>query len=199
MSTHESSPIALSSEHCSVRFERIDDRYAHRFELQLESRLLLLAADLESSHVDWPSDPPLQSVVLETVSPQGESAILGVGMSGHGHWSLAAQCIRDVKDSANCFEFDYACKIHRAADFLGSTYRLGPVELTQVDFTDRDWVAKIRTDKDRPVGCIKLEVRKGRLDWDATRGRLQILPSEERSKPGTLRWCYRIAWVSCDE
>lgn len=115
-----------------VCFVRQGDRYQHRVEWLEEKSPshsaeqptgpLVAAPVLSSVEGDggdsWPPSPPLQDLD-ECVLAAGATGIVGVGMAGKSHWSLAVEAVKDA------IWFDAACRVNESPRTLGSTYDLG--------------------------------------------------------------------------
>lgn len=164
---------------------------------ETSSAALKRSTFLESITTDaqlaWPSDPPLQQVVLEPLGPDLQHVALGVGLSGHGHWSLAARCLDDNQS----LELDFACRITRPALFLGSTYRIVDADGNsnhhwhEAHIDGNSWTGTW-TRPGNELLKIQLEVTLGKLLWNPELRQLQILPLGSLDNPSTLRWCYRF-------
>ncbi|MCU0708211.1 MAG: hypothetical protein MUF23_07970 [Pirellula sp.] len=131
-----------------------------------------------SSLEAWPADPPLQQVVLEPLGEPERMAAFGVGMSGHGHWSLAAESPPNRQDS---IQFDWACRIHQPAERLGSTYRTSAPD----------------TISDASLGwrlldghTLTLETVRGQIRWNPHDQTVSIEPTSDCKANGTHCWCY---------
>jgi hypothetical protein len=208
MTAEASSRIELRSSNALLRFDKSADRFDHRLLFRFDQDwVLLLHSDLHDPNAPWPSDPPIQQLVVEPIgSTAHRDVALGVGMCGHGHWSLAAQWVQLQSSDQVALEMDYACKQQPPVSFLGSTYRLAedlqskPLRLIKLDRTDRTWSTKwAMMNNSQAHYELRIEVIEGLLDWQAESGRIVIVPSGSFEKPSTLRWCYRIAWLSCHE
>jgi hypothetical protein len=141
-----------------------------------------------SSLEEWPADPPLQQVVLEPLGNPAQldaparMAALGVGMSGHGHWSLAADSPPDAQET---IQFDWACRIHQPAERLGSTYRAS----TPDTITEEVLVWRLVDG-----GTVFLQAIRGRLHWDEVNQAVTIEPTSDVRTHGTHCWCYRLGF-----
>jgi hypothetical protein len=214
MTAEVSSRIELRSSTAAVRFDKSLDRFNHELSFRFDQDWIwLLESDLQDPEAPWPTDPPIQQLVVEPIgSTSYRDVALGVGMCGHGHWSLAAQWVQLQNPDNFALELDYACRQQPPVSFLGSTYKL--IERTQsqvmptdskltrmvkLDQTERSWNARFAMDKSQACYELRIEVIEGLLVWHAESLRIAIVPSGSFEKPSTLRWCYRIAWLSCQE
>lgn len=197
--------IELSAGDAAVLFTKSQDRYEHRLVVRCgQSRVSLMQSILRDASASWPTDPAIQQLVLEPIGcAKFPQVALGVGMSGKGHWSLASQWLEGSNPLESVIEFDYACKQQPPVEFLGSTYQIadlsGVLSLNRVDSKDRCWTGWF---EDVGAGVefkLSVEVLQGQLEWKADTRQLQITPHGSFEKPSTLRWCYRIAWLSCHE
>lgn len=206
MTAEASSRIELRSSNAAVRFDKSLDRFDHQLLFRFDQDwITLLRADLQDPQASWPSDPPIQQLVVEPIGRASfRDVALGVGMCGHGHWSLAAQWVQLQTPDQVALEMDYACRQRPPVSFLGSTYKALPtqsehVRLVTLDQTDRFWSARFAMKKSQACYELRIEVIEGLLSWQAESRRIVIVPSGSFEKPSTLRWCYRIAWLSCQE
>ena len=211
--------IELTTPDATLRFDRQADRYSHCLLVHPEDQLqVLLQGVLADPNAPWPSDPPLQQLVLEPIGDREfPDVALGVGMSGHGHWSLAAQWLRTPGPAkpqmgSVALEFDYACKLRPPVGFLGSTYRVVPqrylpsgssgLEWMRVEFGKQHWTGWFKestSPSSIPSHKLSIAVLAGELQWDADSQEITVRPVGSLEKPGTLRWSYRVAWIACDE
>ena len=211
--------IELTIPDATLRFDRQADRYSHCLLVHPEDQLqVLLQGVLADPNAPWPSDPPLQQLVLEPIGDREfPDVALGVGMSGHGHWSLAAQWLRTPGPAkpqmgSVALEFDYACKLRPPVGFLGSTYRVVPqrylpsgssgLEWMRVEFGKQHWTGWFKestSPSSIPSHKLSIAVLAGELQWDADSQEITVRPVGSLEKPGTLRWSYRVAWIACDE
>ena len=120
----------LETDDVRVEHVRSNDRFAHRILIRCEDRWLPVLESVEGTAADaWPQSPPWQQIVQESVGPNGQDVLLGVGLSGNGHWSIAIDrkyvtgSESSTLQSQRGLHFDIACKISKGADFLGSTWQ----------------------------------------------------------------------------
>jgi hypothetical protein len=131
----------------------------------------------------WPADPPLQQLVLEDMGSPPRRVALGVGMSGHGHWSLAAEVI---DETIGVIQFDWACRIHRAAARLVSTYQLD-ASLAQAHGRITEEEGQWRLADGR---LLIIAVTQGRMRWSPDEGLISIEPVTDIQRIGTHCWRY---------
>jgi len=211
--------IELTTPDATLRFDRQADRFSHCLLVHSKDQLqVVLQGVLADPNAPWPSDPPLQQLVLEPIGDREfPDVALGVGMSGHGHWSLAAQWLRNSGPANSgmgsvTLEFDYACKLRPPVGFLGSTYRVVPqrfspsgssgLEWMRVEFGKQHWTGWFKEStapSSIPSHKLSIAVLAGELQWDADSQEITVRPVGSLEKPATLRWCYRVAWIACDE
>ena len=211
--------IELTTPDATLRFDRQADRYSHCLMVHSKEQLqVVLQGVLADPNAPWPSDPPLQQLVLEPIGDREfPDVALGVGMSGHGHWSLAAQWLRtpgpaNPQMGSVALEFDYACKLRPPVGFLGSTYRVVPqrylpsgssgLEWMRVEFGQQHWTGWFKestSPSSIPSHKLSIAVLAGELQWDADSQEITVRPVGSLEKPATLRWSYRVAWIACDE
>ncbi|MCA9196465.1 MAG: hypothetical protein KDA87_02965 [Planctomycetales bacterium] len=107
----------------SVRFHWQHDRYVHQLVALQHGQIMDEWVSVDGDGQDlWPLSPPLQQVHFQEIAP-GNRCLFAVGMAGASHWSMA------VSADSDCLVFDVACRMKDAPNFLGSTYRLGAVEM----------------------------------------------------------------------
>lgn len=211
--------IELTTPDATLRFDRQADRYSHCLMVHSKEQLqVVLQGVLADPNAPWPSDPPLQQLVLEPIGDREfPDVALGVGMSGHGHWSLAAQWLRtpgpaNPQMGSVALEFDYACKLRPPVGFLGSTYRVVPqrylpsgssgLEWMRVEFGQQHWTGWFKestSPSSIPSHKLSIVVLAGELQWDADSQEITVRPVGSLEKPATLRWSYRVAWIACDD
>jgi hypothetical protein len=215
--------IELTTPDATLRFDRQADRYSHCLMVHSKDQLqVVLQGVLADPNAPWPSDPPLQQLVLEPIGDREfPDVALGVGMSGHGHWSLAAQWLRNhgpvnpgphsAGMGSVALEFDFACKLRPPVGFLGSTYRVVPqrylpsgssgLEWMRVEFGKQHWTGWFKEStapSSTPSHKLSIAVLAGELQWDPDSQEITVRPVGSLEKPATLRWCYRVAWIACD-
>lgn len=148
-----------------VAFAKLGDRWQHTVHFVREGNDRVAGTSLEGSPEEsWPPSPPLQSISLETID--GRQVALGVGMAGTCHWSLSVEPVAD----AAAFVFDWACRVDRLPQWLGSTYEVaGPIRFM-------------------PLAIDGVSASYNRTaDWVT----LQPAPAKVEGR-ATIRWKYRV-------
>lgn len=101
-----------------AEFYRLADRVAHRIVTIEGGERTLWLFSMEESFGSSPLSPPLQQVHSHP-HPDGHISLLGLGMAGSSHWSLA---VDPLTDNAGLL-FDVACRTKERLTGLGSHYR----------------------------------------------------------------------------
>ena len=134
---------------------------------------------------DWPLSPPIQSVQT-AAQGDGQPVVLGTGLAGQSHWSLAVS----LSPSGGLF-FDVACRLSSCAEFLGSTYQLGL--RTGRSTYEHELGVGVETERCRlvfsPVCNADLTTQ-----LSAGEDRVTLFPSQEHTYQGpcTVRWAYQV-------
>ncbi len=131
----------------------------------------------------------MQQMVEECFKPGASPVLLGVGMSGNGHWSTAIESTNDQQ-----LKFDIACKNSKSSTFFGSQYRA----LTSVLPLPRPNAMELLLEKKTlpanfVVPRIEFDVSIGRLKFSNAERQICISPNTESSSIQTHRWCYEIS------
>lgn len=181
--------VLLESPHLRLEFVQQGDRFTHTLSiLDRGIPAVCLESVPGSPQEAWPCDPPLQQIVLEQVGTPPRTVALGVGMSGHGHWSLAAEML---PDAVSGMQWDWACRIARGAERLASSYRIhAPTSSSSLRVEEREALWTLADGR-----TIHLSAARGNLAWDAEHRQLTIAPTSDIQIPGTHTWCYRC-WVA---
>lgn len=187
-----------------LHFAKASDRFVHSIDFLGENARLALLRSVQGDNSDpWPADAPLQQVVLESIRPESSPIAFGVGLSGHGHWSLACEVL--TGDTLG-FQLDFACKASSPPRSLSSCYTLIQQNDDSVppnsNLSQRVSVSESScripiTDQRADVqthGCLLIEVQRGLLEYRPEDAALWIRPSEPLDRAGTYRWCYSIRW-----
>ena len=103
-----------------LEFEKIGDRFGHKLLFDCGSKWSVVLESIEGTDQErWPASPPLQQIVAEPIGKDGRTVLLGVGLSGTGHWSISV----DENDVGGLVS-DIACRVSGDHGFLGSSWRL---------------------------------------------------------------------------
>jgi hypothetical protein len=188
---------SLSAGMLDVRYSKLPDRLSHTIGFQIGFSYMPLLESIEGSQEEpWPTSPPMQQVVEECFTPSKAPVLLGVGLSGNGHWSMAVE----TPDSDR-LKFDVACKNSKNAVWLGSQYRIcePPIELVKpkplIPSVPRQsletggWHFDVAN-----WGDVRIELRVsiGQLEYLHSERLLRVLPNSTPSEIRTHRWCYEI-------
>ncbi len=183
--------------HWQVAFVQWADRFTHRLVWlpdptqhgqapQDRVSTPLVSAWEGTSDEDWPASPVLQQVHACPL-PQGRQGILGVGMAGRSHWSIAVETLPDRPGVS----MDVACRVQAQPQSLGSTYRLPPGTLATEMQPDK-WVIDAGAHQLLLSIDMPMTVR-----FDAATSALRLRPDQKRLDlkrredfPQTIRWKY---------
>lgn len=131
--------MELQSGAIKIEFDKVGDRFAHRVLRQRHDTWLLVLESIEGTAEErWPASPPLQQIVAEPIGKDSRIVLLGVGLSGTGHWSISV----DENDAGGLL-MDNACRVSGEHGFLGSTWNLAS-----------DW--QIDQSGNQPNGTLRL-------------------------------------------
>lgn len=104
-----------------IEFEKIGDRFSHKLLIERDGEWSVVLESIEGTDEErWPASPPLQQIVAEPIGKDSRTVLLGVGLSGTGHWSISVD-----ENEAGGLLMDIACRVSGDHGFLGSTWRLG--------------------------------------------------------------------------
>jgi hypothetical protein len=113
--------MELQADRLKVEFEKVRDRFSHKLLIECNGEWSVVLESIEGTDEDkWPPSPPLQQIVAEPIGKDGSLVLLGVGLSGTGHWSISVD-----ENEAGGMLMDIACRVSGDHGFLGSTWRLG--------------------------------------------------------------------------
>ena len=191
---------SLSAGALSVRYSKWNDRLSHTLGIiDHESYFPLLESIEGSAEALWPVSPPMQHMVEESFRPGASPVLLGVGLSGSGHWSTAIE-----SRQARMLRFDIACKNAKSATWLGSQYRvLTDVmpALVQSSSGPNAIEFLVGNGAHRPIQKRwRLEIGSsiGALEYSDTDRRIMVVPTSDPASIQTHRWCYEISLVHVD-
>ena len=172
--------ISLSAGALSVRYSKLRDRLSHTIGIVVEDSFISLMESIEGSEAEpWPASPPMQQMVEECFTPSASPVLLGVGLSGNGHWSTAIETQR-----AGHLKFDIACKNSKSSTWFGSQYRLLPTIQASIRPTSVEVLVE--------TARIELTASIGQLDYSDSERRIRVSPISEPNSLQTHRWCYEI-------
>jgi hypothetical protein len=180
----------LSAGLLSIRFIKSGDRLAHCIGLQKSSEgsggfLPVLESVEGDAQEVWPASPPMQQIVQEHIGHNSAPVLLGVGLSGNGHWSSAVE-----ETSMGSLKLDIACKSSKPASYLGSQYRMA--NETEVDFKNNQVRLTVKRESNESVTLV-LSAEIGKVAMAKENRLISIMPGSEASLIQTHRWCYNVA------
>lgn len=160
----------------------VEDRFATQINVATVDATVPLLVSIEGTSSDiWPPSGALQEV-LEQSNDDGRY-LAGVGRAGKSHWST----IVSTPDAEGTVDFDFACRIKTAPDWIGSTY--------QVLLNNPAMMGESQVQYKLPgqAGSLVCESPYG-ADIQLTEPQqLTITPSEtSKDLPRTERWGYRF-------
>jgi hypothetical protein len=184
--------ISLTAGTLSVRYSKMRDRLTHTIGIVMgDAYVPILEAIEGSADAPWPPSPPMQQMVEESFKPDASPVLLGVGLSGNGHWSSA---IETTKPSG--LKFDIACKNSKSSTDFGSQYRvLGDLQPSprpnsvEIVLAAKDNIANNETIR------IEFTVTIGQLDFSDFEGHVKVSPMSDPNSMQTHRWCYELSLV----
>jgi len=193
MSPHDlwmASAAELRAGLLNIRFIKSADRLAHCIGLQTSSEVsggfLPVLESIEGDAKEaWPASPPMQQIVQEFIGHNSAPVLLGVGLSGNGHWSGAVE-----KTSAGSLKLDIACKSSKPASCLGSQYRV--VGVTKIDFGNNEIRLTTETGSNESVNLV-LSAAIGTVSLAEENRLISIVPCSDPASVQTHRWCYSVA------
>jgi hypothetical protein len=180
-----------------VCYMRAADRLSHTIGYQRKDRFVPILESIEgTADQAWPPSPPMQQMVREEIGANRAAVLLGVGLSGNGHWSCAVE-----SEQTPALKFDIACKNSKPSGHFGSKYRIvagefainepHPITL-HLNHGDGSQSTSI---------AIQLHPVIGTIELNAIDRTLSIHPLSDPAIPATHRWCFKVALVSrgnCD-
>lgn len=184
--------ISLTAGMLSVRYSKLPDRLTHTIGIILGETYVPVLEAVEGSAKDpWPPSPPMQQMVQESFTPDANPVLLGVGLSGNGHWSSAIE----TKDSRG-LKFDIACKNSKSSTELGSRYRvLGTIQPSVRPNSVEIVLAAENRIANNEITRIELEVTMGRLHTLVAEGDIKVSPTSDPRLSQTHRWCYEVRFL----
>jgi hypothetical protein len=192
-----SAAASLSIGSLRLEFLRYQDRLGHVVGLSEEGRFIKVLESIEGDSSEaWPGSPPMQQIVEEQIGPNHSRVLLGVGLSGHGHWSMAVDCPRVQNASSQAtnsevLQLDVACKISKPASQLGSRYRWPSHAIIEKDADSQDNGDR-SLEFDIDGHRIRIEVKIGSMSIDLVNKTIALVPDSALTQTMTHRWCYRV-------
>jgi len=175
--------VSLTAGVLTVRYSKFRDRLSHTIGIIHGETLFPLLESIEGTEQEpWPASPPMQQMVEESFSPGASPVLLGVGLSGNGHWSTAIETQRD-----QLLKFDIACKNSKSSSWFGSEYRV--LAAAQSGADGSVWMSL------DPIQCetrIEISVPIGQLQFFVLEQKIRFSPLSDPSDILTHRWCYEI-------
>ncbi len=184
--------ILLTAGSLSVRYFKLRDRLTHSIGVVVGDTFIPVLEAIEGSADDpWPPSPPMQQMVEESFTPDASPVLLGVGLSGNGHWSSAIE-----SKECLCLKFDIACKNSKPSTEFGSTYRvLGKIQSTMESNSVGIVLATTTLMANNVVTRIDFLVTIGRMDFSDGEGYIKVSPMSNSNSMQTHRWCYEVRLV----
>ncbi|MFN7732160.1 MAG: hypothetical protein ACK5OB_09660 [Pirellula sp.] len=191
-----------------IGFHKPADRFVHAIALRAgaldgASSIPCLASMLGDAADDWPVDVPLQEVVREPIGNQGGWVALGVGKSGHGHWSVA---VEPIATAPLRVRWDVACKADRPPERLRSALQWDSAHMIVGAASDPSHLMLRCAVQGLTQHAVTIIPERGRLHWDVDRCSLWIEPeapsaangfhSGRQTKVSTYRWSYLLEFSS---
>jgi hypothetical protein len=177
---------SLSSGLLCVRYRRLGDRLAHEIGTIDGDSFYPVLESIEGTPVDaWPVSPPMQQIVEESMGASLSPVLLGVGLSGNGHWSIAIE-----SQNASSLKFDVACKNSKPSLWFGSKYRVSTEWVVANAIISQ--IELIHSKPEFVPTRLQLLATIGQLRYDESDRTIAIVPASDPGKMLTHRWCYRI-------
>ena len=121
--SRELTMLALESGPIRCEFRRQSDRFQNSLLVRIDAQWVPVLQSIEGTADDlWPASPPWQQLVEERIGSNQQSVLLGVGLSGTAHWSIAVEPLC----SGLGLHLDVACKSPKTPTFIGTTFRIEP-------------------------------------------------------------------------
>lgn len=195
-----------------IGFHKPSDRFVHSIELRTGGldagrSIACLASMPGDSADDWPVDVPLQEVVREPIGNQRGWVALGVGKSGHGHWSVA---VEPMGASPFRVRWDVACKADRPPERLRSALQWDGANFVVGAASDPSHLMLRCLAEGLTHHAVTIVPERGGVHWDVDRCSLWIEPealepdapaaaralqSGRPAKISTYRWSYLLEFT----
>ncbi len=182
--------VSLSAGALSVRYSKLRDRLSHTIGISHRDHFLPILESVEGTELEpWPVSPPMQQMVEESFVPGASPVLLGVGLSGNGHWSTAIET-----QSEQLLKFDVACKNSQSSSWFGSEYRV----LTHATLGTWNESATLLMELDNLVARIEIAAPIGQILCSIEEKIIRISPCSEPASIRTHRWCYEVKLLRGD-
>jgi len=181
-------PVLLSGGGLQIRFQFVDDRFAHKIAAVDGERIVPLAASCEGTpQEEWPASPALQEI--NTQSPGERPMAMLMGQTVQGYWSVTVELDPQTGQAV----FDVACRV-KSAPRLTSGYRTVVAPTTRPTGSLELSLGEISVEIETlptPVvaGLPDLEAAELTVDGEGWRISPRNLPHEY---PETVRWRYAV-------
>jgi hypothetical protein len=138
---------------------------------------------------DWPANPPLQQLDECVLSGQ-RRGLVGLGMAGTSHWSLA------VEADERGLWFDVACRIQRPPAGLQTSYELAePFGAACIESVEADRCRVVGPSARDSLCELRADAASTAIVVDGDGRHLQLQPRLIPDRlPATVRW--RYGWVA---
>jgi len=183
--------ISLSAGLLQVRYTKCRDRLSHVIGILDEESFIPLFESVEGTEQEpWPSSPPMQQMVEERFTEGAPPVLLGVGLSGNGHWSTAIDT-----QQQRVLKFDIACKISKVSNSLGSVYRVLADSMTATGPKGIGFVVQTAEGLEpQKTFQIDFNVAIGSLEISEEAKQIRVATISPPSSIQTHRWCYEISF-----
>lgn len=175
-----------------VTMSRTGDRLSHRILWMVRGRSASLLAESceDQQESAWPSSPPYQQID-HCVLADGREGLVGVGMAGTSHWSVA------IEARENSLWWDVACRVHRVPEFLGSVYEVRDLETWQHDGAR---VVRLTSVSEGRRLVFRWDQATTEVIWPDDGRFFEVRPRlDPESFPATIRWKYGLQLEADDE
>ncbi len=177
--------ISLSAGTLTVRYTKWQDRLCHTIGIVYEDVFVPFLESVEGNADEpWPTSPPMQQMVEESFSPSANPVLLGVGLSGNGHWSTAIET-----QLAHGLKFDIACKNSKGATRFGSEYRV----LAKAERGIEGGAISLQRDTTAGKATVEIAVSIGEIRFLPDEQKIRICPQSDPESIRTHRWCYEVS------
>jgi len=170
-----------------LKLTRQTDRFVSMVQMVHSGQATAILRSVEGDgNKSWPPSPVIQNL-MKYQTPSGVS-LVGLGMAGKSHWSVAIGTLPDEP----AIELDFACLVKQRPEWVGSTYCI-----LNADSRHESNNAVVFQVGQAVVRCETFPAN-GECHIANESGRLSFVPSLEPAHqlPQTIRWKYRFSVVS---